>query len=123
MKRTNIIKGELCANTFYIIILLISLFLTYNELLESEDKQCYLEKSQIKKVNLFDKTAILIIVIFFLYDTYINYKDIRKTKNNLKNEKLQLFASSLTVISCLIVLYVCYDDCKNTINIGINNEL
>lgn len=97
----------------FIIALIISFILTYNETLSLQNKEKILSEKNSQNLSLFQSTLILIIAILFLYINYNQYL-ISKTQNkDSKDLLLQAQASFLALISAFICFYVIIKNYRN----------
>lgn len=100
-----------------IITVIISILLTYNELLIVEGKPRLFSKKNTFNITLFNRALILLIALLFLY---VNYRFLNADRINLKdtkNSKLQITASYLVIISGIIALYVVLNSSDNLTDI------
>ncbi len=98
-KEIDILNIQFIATLFFILSLVISLILNYNEKLRFYNKS-FLSDDLVRKLSLFNRVLIVILGFIFLYCNFI-------TENN-KYINLQICANVLSIISALIVLYVVY---------------
>ncbi len=119
VKTSNI---QIIAITFSIISAYISLFLTYNQKLEIQNKKTFINQKHAYRFNLFNRTLIFLIALTFLYVNYKELKLAKLRKDNLKNFKLQINSSILTSIAAIITLYVVFNSKKEDI-VDIENPL
>ena len=71
-----------------------------------EKKKKLLNSKQALNLTKFNRITILIVSILFLYINYRLYQISKLEGEDLKSYKLQISASTLTVIAALIALYV-----------------
>ncbi len=108
MKKEEIkyINYQLLALVITLITSFIAIAITYNRKLNLEGKEKFLSAPTALRLTYFNRVALFLIGILFLYINYQLYQ-IAKIKNkNLKNFKLQIVASILVVASEVIAFYV-----------------
>ena len=89
-----------------LITTLIAIIITYNQKISMEKKKKLLNSKQALNLTIFNRITILIVSILFLYINYRLYQISKQEGEDLKSYKLQISASTLTVIAALIALYV-----------------
>lgn len=100
-----------------IITVIISILLTYNELLIVERKPRLFSKKNTFNITLFNRALILLIALLFLYVNYRFLNADRVKGKDTKNSKLQITASYLVIISGIIALYVVLNSSDNLTDI------
>lgn len=89
-----------------LITTVIAIIITYNQKISMEKKKKLLNSKQALNLTKFNRITILIVSILFLYINYRLYQISKLEGEDLKSYKLQISASTLTVIAALIALYV-----------------
>ena len=89
-----------------LITTVIAIIITYNQKISMEKKKKLLNSKQALNLTKFNRITILIVSILFLYINYRLYQISKLEGEDLKSYKLQISASTLTVISSIIALYV-----------------
>lgn len=84
----------------------IAILITYNQKLDMEKRQKILSSKQALKLTKINRITILLVGILFLYINYRLYQISKQQGEDLKSYKLQISASTLTVIASIIALYV-----------------
>lgn len=106
LEEANLLKWQLGLSLLFIFTLIVSLTLTYNQILIHEKKKpLYTDKmaDDILKLN---RLLGLLLALGFLYINYID-KGIKEEHNlDLKSANLQIDAGVLSVLAAVIVLYV-----------------
>lgn len=103
-KEINILDLQNITTAIFIISLLISMYIT------SIDKKSTLNPNikypDTSKISVFNRTLVVVLSLSYLYISYNNRKitALKGKKTNLSD--LQVFASELSLLSTLIVLYV-----------------
>ncbi|MDD3341494.1 MAG: hypothetical protein PHN72_04845 [Bacilli bacterium] len=105
----SILKGQLTGSAIYIVVLILSIMILYNQMLAVEGKKRFLKVSTTENINLLNRIVVLLLVLYFLYASYQNIRLAKRQKKDTKYLNMQMFASILTVISALIVLYVAFE--------------
>lgn len=116
-KEIKLIDYQLISAILFIISILISILLTYNEKLEKCNKKTLLNEQISKYLNLFNRIFSLIIILFILY---INYETYKIKRSNLNLYLNQIYASILSTIAAIIVLYTTIEN-FNKQNINTEN--
>ena len=91
---------------FSLLSIIISIILTYNDKLSTEEKTSFLGKKTNYNLTLFNRILILSIAIAFLYVNYKSYMNAKTKEKKLKSYELQILASLFTLIAASISLYV-----------------
>lgn len=114
IKLTNF---QIITSILFIISVLISIVLTIDEKLVLEKKKPLFSKKTDQYINLFNRIFTLIIICFILYINYEGYKIDKIKGSNIDASRHQIYASILSVISAIIVLYVVFENWDENINI------
>lgn len=104
-EETKILNIQLAATFFFIISLVISFLLTYNEKLKFTDKNFFNENDE-NKLALFNRIFVVVLSTTFLYCAYQNRKIAKKKQEPLSSYSLQIFASELSTLAAVIALYI-----------------
>lgn len=104
-EETKILNIQLAATFFFIISLVISFLLTYNEKLKFTDKNFFNENDE-NKLALFNRILVVVLSATFLYAAYQNRKIAKKKQEPLDSYSLQIFASELSTLAAVIALYI-----------------
>lgn len=107
---THILKGQLIGSAFYIVVLLISIIILYNQILRVEKKTPFLTEENVSNINIVNRVIVLLLVLYFFYTTMENIKLAEEEGRETKYLRLQQIASLLTVVSAIIVLYVSLEE-------------
>lgn len=108
---------QIITTLLFIISLVISILLTYDQKLELLQKKRIFSETFDKYLNLFNRIFALIIIIFILYINYRDYEMGKQKSTNSAPLKHQIYASILSVISAIIVLYVVLENWEENPNI------
>ena len=103
-KKVQLLKLDELASLLFIGAILISIFLTQNQINKYEEKPYY----ETYKIELVNRLFVLGIIISFLYISIENYKIVKNENKDLKPFILQIIASVITLIAGLITLYIVY---------------
>lgn len=118
-KEIEVLDIQIIATILFIVSLLISIILTYDEKLKLIKDKGLFESSQAQKISLFNRILVVVLAIAFVYGNYVTEKIAEaRQKNNVKYLKLQLFSGELSLIGSLIVLYIVYKNQGNE-NFGV----
>lgn len=109
-KEIKLINLSIIAITIFIITLLISLLLNYNEKLKLENKKLIFDEKQSIYISLINRTIVLIIALYFIYNSYIRQKIDNKDDFN---SNLELLAAFLAFISSFIAFYIVFINLNN----------
>lgn len=116
-KKVQLLNYQLIISVLFIISLLISIVLTYDEKQEKLNEERLFSEKFDKYLNLFNRIFALVIIIAILYINYQEYSLNKYEKSNLKPLEHQIIASVFSVISALIVLYVVIENWYENPNI------
>lgn len=116
-RKVQLLNYQLIISGLFIISLLISILLTYDERQETLNKQRLFSKTFDKYLNLFNRIFALAIIIAILYINYQDYLLNKNKKSNVKPLEHQIIASVFSVISAIIVLYVVIENWYENPNI------
>ena len=100
---------------FSLLSIIISIILTYNDKLSTEEKTSFLGKKTNYNLTLFNRILILTIAIAFLHVNYKSYMNSKTKEKKLKSYELQILASLFTLIAASISLYVVSVSTKETL--------
>ena len=109
LEEINLLKGQFLLSSFFILSTLISLTLTYNEILKrKKETPIYTSKEQVLVLR-FNRVLASLISLGYLFIN-VTDKDVRKKYNdcNYLVADAQISASTLTFIATLIVLYLAF---------------
>ena len=108
LEEANLLRWQFGLSLLFIFTIVISLTLTYNELLKYEKKTPLYDENMEDDILKINRTLSVLIAIAFLVINIVD-KDIKKKHNlDLKSADLQIDAGVLSLISTLIVLYVAF---------------
>lgn len=118
LEEVELLKWQLILSSLFIISTLISLTLTYNQILRRKKKSPLYTSLEEQKVLKFNRLLATSIAIGFLV---INIKDkkVRLNYNDCdeKAANMQIGASFLTLLATLIVLYLAFSSGDEDVNI------
>lgn len=109
-KKLKIIDGQMTASALYILFLIVSISLTYNEKLELLNKKLLYTRKQASSIAIFNRLLALGIVLYFLYATGELIKITEANNADSSGLRTQMIASELSVLAAIIVLYVVTKD-------------
>lgn len=118
-KEIEILNLQLISTFLFIITLIISLLLTYDEKISKISNKHIFQDKTAKKISLYNRIVVVILAFSFVYGNYVNEKiaESRHLKN-IKYLKLQVFSGELSLIASIIVLYIVYKNQQNQ-NFGV----
>lgn len=108
-KVLSILKGQLAGSSMYIIVLILSIILIYNQILSLKGEDSFLETSTTANINILNRIVVFLLVLYFLYTSYENIQLAEAQEKDTTYLRLQFIASLLTVVSAIIVLYVAFE--------------
>lgn len=105
-KESLAITIQIIASLVSIGTVIISIILLYNEQLEINGEEPFLEADTAQKLTTFNRVLILILFIIFLIINYVLYNISKEEGEDLKTYTLQIIASYFSLIAASIALYV-----------------
>lgn len=114
---------QIIASTLYIGSLLISILLTYNDKQITKKEKTILTNAQAANLSVFNRAFIVALTLVFLYTTYQSRENAKKENQKIWPFDLQMYASELSLLATIIVLYVVVKTAGERYSIvpGINN--
>lgn len=112
-KEEKLLNYQLITSIAFIVSLIISIILTYDEKKELLNEETIFSKDFDKYLNLFNRILALSIVCFILYINYETYKINKNKKTDIKPFEHQIIAYIFSIISAIIVLYVVIENWEN----------
>lgn len=113
-KEKKLLEQQMITTVIYLLTLFVSLSLTYNDILNLNNKHIYNDELA-EKIGITNRTIVLVLTLSYLYINYQNREIAKSKKKDLKISNLQLTASSLSTIAAIIVLYVVISSGKYTV--------
>ncbi|MBR2833311.1 MAG: hypothetical protein IKE75_02650 [Bacilli bacterium] len=116
LEEIKLLKWQFLLSSFFIISTLISLTLTYNEILKRKKQSpLYSPKEQVNVLR-FNRVLASLIATCFIVINVID-KNVRKKYNDCDETvaDLQICASMITFIATLIVLYIAFSNSSDDI--------
>ena len=107
MNEKDLLKQQMVTTFIYVICLLVSLSLTYDEFLKKDNNKLYSDKSA-TNIALTNRIVILVLTLSYLYINFANREIAKSNNSNLRFFNLQFNAGFLSLISAIIVLYVVF---------------
>mgnify|MGYP004526226723 FL=1 len=105
-KESLLITIQIISSIVSIGTVIISIILLYNEQLEINNEEPFLDAEAAQKLTTFNRILILIIFIVFLVINYILYDISKEEGEDLKPYELQIIASYFSLFAASIALYV-----------------
>ena len=118
LEEAKLIKWQMGLSTLFIFTLIISLSLSYNELLKHQKKPPLYNKETEDAILVLNRIIAFCIAIGFLLINLTD-KEVKQQYNegNMKYADLQIDASLITLVASLIVLYVAVDGANGSTQI------
>ncbi|MEI3529578.1 MAG: hypothetical protein V8Q75_00705 [Bacilli bacterium] len=98
------------ASALYIIFLIISISLTYNEKLELLNQKTLYSRKQAANIGVLNRTLALGLVLYYLWANRELIKIADENNSDSSGLRTQMIASELSVLAAVIVLYVVAKD-------------
>lgn len=105
-KKIEILNGQIIASTLYILFLLVSISLSYNEKLELLNKKTLYTRNSAANIAIANRCLALLLVLYFLYANNELIKITELNNSDSSGLRTQRIASELSVLAAIIVLYV-----------------
>lgn len=108
-KELDLINKQLIAIILFIITLIVSFVITYNEKLQKENKETLFSNKTAINIALINRIVVFILGAYFLYDAYQRKILAEKNQNSSISEitsNLQILSSWLALLSSLVILYI-----------------
>lgn len=105
-KEENLLDLQIITTLVYIGSLILSIYITYNDKVTIANGKGFLSKKQNQNISIFNRTLVVVLTLIYLYISYENRKIIEKKKGDRNAASLQVFASEISLVSTIIVLYV-----------------
>ena len=122
-KEIELLNIDIATALMFIITIIISIYLTYENKQDLLNRKRILNKKDDQYILLFNRLLVLIIVLIILYDNIEGYEIAKEKNKDLKPFKIQIFASILTVITALLILYVVFYNWDNNSLSEIENPI
>ena len=111
------------ASFCYLITTAIAIYLTQYRKHVIQNEDTTLTPEEARKLNILNHFMILILTSVFLYVNQITLQNVRENQEDTTLLTLQNFASILTTIGAIIVLYVVLQDSANNASSNENPEI
>lgn len=105
-KEVKLLDIQLIATILYIVSLIISISLTINDKQITQKKKSIFTNNQAKNLSIFNRIFIVGLTLTFLYISYQNRDIAKKEKKKIWPFDFQMYASELSLLATIIVLYV-----------------
>ncbi|MBS5777904.1 MAG: hypothetical protein KIC82_00370 [Acholeplasma sp.] len=122
-KEIELLNIDIATALMFIVTIIISIYLTYENRQDLLNRKRILNKKDDQYILLFNRLLVLIIVLIILYDNIEGYEIAKEKNKDLKPFKIQIFASILTVITALLILYVVFYNWDNNSLSDIENPI
>ncbi len=114
---------QILLSSSFIFTILISISLSYNEILKLQNKKTLFSKVTEENLLIFNRGLSVLIAFGFLWLNIQDKKYVFGNYKDMKHANLQIDASFLNLISTLIVLYVALDSINNLSSSDFNNPV
>ena len=114
---------QILLSSSFIFTILISISLSYNEILKLQNKKTLFSKVTEENLLIFNRSLSVLIAFGFLWLNIQDKKYVFENYKDMKHANLQIDASFLNLISTLIVLYVALDSINNLSSSDFNNPV
>lgn len=105
-KKLEILNVQTFASFLFIVSLIVTIILTYNQKQYTLNKKPIFNNKETYIISNANRILVLIIVLMFLYSSYELREISKKKGSNVMLNNLDVFASVLSVIGAIIVLYI-----------------
>lgn len=119
----ELLQMQMIATILFIGSLVISMLITYNDKQISKKEKPILTNKQAANLSIFNRIFVVILTLVFLCINYKSRENAKKDNEELWPFDLQIYASELSLLATIIVLYVVIKTAgeQYTIVPGINN--
>lgn len=104
-REIQLLDLQLVTTFVFIASLIISIYITYSDKISIQNN-VESNTHQIKILSIFNRTLVVVLTLVYLYISFENRKVTQQKKGDLNAASLQVFASEISLVSTLIVLYV-----------------
>ena len=110
-KQIELVNGQIIGIILFILTLIVSVIIAYNEKLLRENKSGLFSNKDALNISLINRIVVVILGIYFVYDAY----ERRKVSNSYDdpNSNLQILASWLALIASAIIVYIIVNNYNN----------
>ncbi len=110
-KQIELVNGQIIGIILFILTLIVSVIIAYNEKLLRENKSGLFSNKDALNISLINRIVVVILGIYFVYDAY----ERRKVSNSYgdPNSNLQILASWLALIASAIIVYIIVNNYNN----------
>ncbi len=110
-KQIQLVNGQIIGIILFILTLIVSVIIAYNEKLIRENKSGLFSNKDALNISLINRIVVVILGIYFVYDAY----ERQKVSNSYDdpNSNLQILASWLALIASAIIVYIIVNNYKN----------
>lgn len=105
-KEIQLLNINMSATGIFILTIIISTLLTYNDKLKLQNKKPFLKKKSAEKILIINRLTLLIIAFIYLYTSYEDYKlnKIKKKKNKTTNSFINLIINEIQLITVIVIV-------------------
>ncbi len=102
-KEIKLINGQIIGIFLFIITLLVSILISYNEKLQRENKRAFFSNKEALDISFINRLVVVLIGIYFVYDAYARKNN---APQNDPDSNLEILSSWFALIASIIVLYI-----------------
>ncbi len=110
-KETQLLYEQIYASLLFIITIIVSVILTYNNILKKNGKKPLFNIKSENDLTIINRIIVTVLVIVFTYINYVFY-EINKKKNQGTLSLYEFIASILTLIAGFILFYTTFEGIK-----------
>lgn len=116
-KHIQLLNEQMLATMLFVGTLIVSILLTYDEIKELSNEKKLFSNIQANNISLVNRIIVVILGIYFVYNSYTNQKLGELENKNLKYLKLQTTSSLIALSASLIVLYIIIQNVSSNFNV------
>ncbi len=111
-KQIELVNGQIIGIFLFILTLIVSIIVAYNEKLIRENKSGLFSNKDALNISLINRIIVVILGIYFVYDAY----ERRRVSNSYDDpsSNLQILASWLALIASAIIVYIIVVNYQNS---------
>ena len=111
-KQIELVNGQIIGIFLFILTLIVSIIVAYNEKLIRENKSGLFSNKDALNISLINRLVVVLLGIYFVYDAY----ERRNVSNSYDDpsSNLQILASWLALIASAIIVYIIVVNYQNS---------
>ena len=103
-KQIELINGQIIGIFLFILTLIVSLVVAYNEKLQRENKSSLFSNKEALDISFINRLVVVLLGIYFLYDAYERRRI--STNKDDPSSKLQILAAWLALLASEVIFYI-----------------